>query len=78
MANRARQNLAGVLLAMGRPSETVGLAEAALTAHDKVHGHNHGRTKESARITADVLIALRRAEEGKALRQKYAIEREGS
>jgi hypothetical protein len=45
----------------------------ALSAHEKVLGQDHGSTKDSARVTADALDALGRAEEAKALREKYGV-----
>jgi hypothetical protein len=38
-----------------------------------VLGRDHAWTKGSARVTADALDALGRAEEAKALREKYGI-----
>ena len=51
---------------IGHPTEALALGETALAAHDKVLGRDHAWTKDSARITADALDALGRAEEAKA------------
>jgi hypothetical protein len=44
-----------------------------LAAHDKHLGRDHAWTKASARVTADALDALGRAEEAKALRERYGV-----
>ena len=72
--NRARRNLATLLLSCGVAGEALQLGEAALTAHDKALGPNHPWTKDSARVTADALDALRRTEEAAALRQRYGLQ----
>jgi tetratricopeptide (TPR) repeat protein len=72
--NIVRCNLSRLLLRIGRPTEALSLGETALTAFDKVLGRNHPSTKgEGARVTADALDALGRAEEAKALRERYGI-----
>ena len=58
---------------MGRPTEALTLGETALAAHDKALGRDHAWTKDSARVTADALDALGRAEEAKALRERYGV-----
>ena len=40
-------------------------------------GDNHSWTKDSARITADALAALGRADEAAEVRARYRIEHEG-
>jgi len=50
----------------------VGLSAAALAAHDNVLGRDHVWTKDSARVTADALDALRRTEEA-TLRERYGL-----
>jgi hypothetical protein len=72
--NWARSNFARLLLASGYPSEARTLAEAALVAHEKLLGQNYSWTKDSARVTADALEALGRAEEAAALRMRYGLE----
>jgi len=42
----------------------------ALAAHHKVLGRDHAGTRDSAGVTAD---ALGRAEEAKALRERYGV-----
>jgi tetratricopeptide (TPR) repeat protein len=76
--NAARGNLARVLLMSRQPTEALPLGETALTAHDKVLGRDHTWTKESARVTADALDALGRAEEAKALRERYGVASSGN
>jgi hypothetical protein len=48
-------------------------SEAALAAHDNILGTDHPWTKDSARVTADALAALGRADEAPALRHRYGI-----
>jgi hypothetical protein len=45
------------------------LGSAAL----RVLGRDHAWTKDSARVTADALDALGRAEEAKPLRERYGV-----
>jgi tetratricopeptide (TPR) repeat protein len=71
--NRARGNLARMLLMSAQPTETLALGETALTAHDKVLGRDHAWTQDSARVTAEALDALGRIEEAKALRKRYGV-----
>jgi tetratricopeptide (TPR) repeat protein len=71
--NRTRSHLARLLLMSGQPTEALSLGETALTAHDKALGRDHAWTKESARVTADALDALGRAEEAKALRERFGL-----
>jgi hypothetical protein len=54
-------------------TEALALSQSALAAHDKVFGPKHSWTKDSARVTADALDALGRAEEAKALRERYGV-----
>ena len=58
---------------IGHPTEALALGETALAAHDKALGPDHAWTKDSARVTADALDALGRAEEAKALRERYRL-----
>ena len=53
----------------GHPTEALAASETALIAHDKVLGRDHLWTKDSARVTADALDALGRAEEARGLRE---------
>jgi tetratricopeptide (TPR) repeat protein len=71
--NRIRCSLSRLLLLVGTPTEALDLAQIALSIHDKVLGQDHAWTKDSARVTADALDALGRAEEAKALREKYGL-----
>src|SRR5262245_27027939 len=71
--NRVRCNLGRVLFELGNPVEALALGETALAAHDKALGPHHVWTKDSARIAADALAPLGRAEEAIALRERYAI-----
>jgi tetratricopeptide (TPR) repeat protein len=68
-----RCNLSRLWLLMGRPSEALSLGETALNAFDKVLGRGDAETKVSARVTAYALDALGRAEEAKALRERYGV-----
>ncbi len=49
------------------------LAESALATHARVNGPSHPWTKDSARVTADALEALGRADEAAALRARYGL-----
>ncbi len=72
--NRARYNLARLLLVSGSATEALALGETALAAHDKVLGPDHHLTKDSARVTADALDALGSADKAAALRARYGVE----
>jgi hypothetical protein len=71
--NRVRWGFGRLLLAKGEPTEALACSEAALAVHEKVLGENHSWTQESARITADALVALGRVEEAVALCKQYRI-----
>ena len=58
---------------MPSPSEALCAAERALATHEATGGPHHNWTKDSARVTADALDALGRAEEAKELRARYEI-----
>src|SRR5262249_22436136 len=66
-------NLARLALKVGQPTDAFTLGQTALDEHDEVLGRNHALTKDSARVTADALYALGRAEEAKALRERYGV-----
>jgi hypothetical protein len=71
--NRKRCNLSRLFLRIGSPTQAHTVGETALTADNKVLRPDHPWTKDSARVTADALDALGRAEEAKALRERYGI-----
>jgi tetratricopeptide (TPR) repeat protein len=71
--NPEPHNLALLALKVGQPTEAFALGETALTAYDKILGPDHAWTKDSARVTADALDALGRAEEAKTLRERYGL-----
>jgi tetratricopeptide (TPR) repeat protein len=73
VTNYVRTNLSRLLLTCGQPTEALALGETALTAYAKLLGLDHAWTQDSARVTADALDALGRAEEAKALREKYGV-----
>ena len=75
--NRVRHNFARLLLAEGNAAEALRCGEAALSAHEKTLGENHPWTKDSARVVADALAALGRAEEAAALRERFGIDTDG-
>ena len=52
----------------------MGHAETALRAHEKVLGPNHRSTKDTARVTAEALDALGRADQAAAFRARYGVE----
>jgi hypothetical protein len=57
------------------PAEALPLGEAASATHQTALGENHPWTKDSARVTADALEAVGRAEEAAALRARYGDSR---
>jgi tetratricopeptide (TPR) repeat protein len=65
---------ARLLLMTERAADALRLGEPALATHARVNGPSHPWTKDSARVAADALDALGRADEAKALRVKYSIE----
>jgi TIR domain/Tetratricopeptide repeat len=73
--NRARYRLARALLANGAPADALQHAETALAAHANALGADDVWTKDSARVAADALAALGRAEEAATLRQSYGLAR---
>ena len=66
-------DLALLALKVGQPTEAFTLGQTVLAAHDKILGRDHAWTKDTARITAAALEALGRAEEAKALRERYGL-----
>ena len=71
--HRVRHNFATLLLASGDASQALALGEAALAAHQKLLGPTHPWTSDSARVTADALVALNRGEEAAALRERFGL-----
>jgi tetratricopeptide (TPR) repeat protein len=71
--NRGRRNLARLLLTTGSPTQALGLGQTALAAHEGALGADHAWTKDSARVTADTLDALGRADEATAMRARYGL-----
>lgn len=77
LTHRYRSHCARLFLDTGRPAEALAFAETALAIHAASSGLNHPWTKDSARVTADALDALGRAEEAKAMRERYGVTGEG-
>jgi tetratricopeptide (TPR) repeat protein len=73
--NASRANFAWLMLDSGNPGEALSFGGAALAADEKLLGQDHPGTKCSARVTADALDALGRADEAAALRARYGLER---
>jgi hypothetical protein len=73
LTQRFRSNYARVLLDTCRPAEALAAAECALLTHEATSGLHHPWTKDTARVTADALDALGRADEAAALRVRYGI-----
>jgi hypothetical protein len=71
-----RNMLARLLLDTGNADDAHKLAEAALSAYEKLLGKNDPWKKESASITADALDALGRAGEAAALRARHGLEKD--
>jgi hypothetical protein len=59
--DRRRCQLAGALIAAGRLTEGLNLAQTALAGHEKALGSQHAWTKASAQTVADAIAALERA-----------------
>jgi tetratricopeptide (TPR) repeat protein len=78
LTQRYQSHYARLLLNTARSAESLILAQAALAVHAATNGPNHPWTKDSARVTADALAALGRAEEARALREKYGISNPGN
>jgi tetratricopeptide (TPR) repeat protein len=78
LTQRYQSHYARLLLNTARAAECFALAQAALAVHAATNGPNHLWTKDSARVTADALAALYRAEEARALREKYGISDQGN
>jgi hypothetical protein len=76
--NRGRHNLARLRLSSGNAGDALALGEAALAAHERALRPNHPWIRDSARVTADALDALGRADDAAALRARHGIERDGS
>jgi tetratricopeptide (TPR) repeat protein len=75
LTQRHQSRYARLLMMTDRAAQAVGVGQTALATHDRVNGPNHPWTRDSARILADALDVLGRAEEAQAVREKYAIER---
>jgi Tfp pilus assembly protein PilF len=73
LTRRYQSHYARLLLNTNRPAEALAVGEAALATHETASGPNHPWTKNSARVTADALEALGRAEEAAALRARYGF-----
>jgi hypothetical protein len=56
-----------------RTAEALRFGEAALATHERINGPAHPWTKDSARVTADALDVLGRADEAAALRERYGL-----
>jgi hypothetical protein len=55
----------------------LGLGQTALAALESALGPEHAWTKDAARVTADALDALGRADDAAALRARYALGQNG-
>jgi Tetratricopeptide repeat len=73
LTQRSASHYARLLLDTGRSAKALPLAPSALATHETVSGPTHPRTMDSARVTADALDALGRADEAAALRARYGL-----
>jgi hypothetical protein len=73
LTHRFASNYARLLGDAQRPAEALPLARAALAAHERDSGPKHPWTRDSARVTADALDALGRADEAAAVRARYGV-----
>ena len=74
LTQRFKSHYARLLLMTDRPREALSLAEGALAVHETANGPHSPWTKDSARVTADALDTLGRADEAAALRARYGLE----
>ena len=74
LTQRFKSHYARLLLMTDRPREALSLAEGALAVHETANGPHSPWTKNSARVTADALDTLGRADEAAALRARYGLE----
>ena len=74
--NFERARFARLILASGTPVEALKCGNMALHAHEKLLGQDHPWTKATARVAADALAAIGRADEAVALRGRYGVEHE--
>ena len=74
LTQRHRSRYARLLVDTERTAEALICAEAALATHESACGSDHPWTKDSARVAADVLGGLGRADEAKGLRARYGVE----
>jgi tetratricopeptide (TPR) repeat protein/transcriptional regulator with XRE-family HTH domain len=72
--NLMRRHFAQLLVSTGNFSEALRLSQIALAAHENALGPSHSWTKDSARVTADALDALTRADEAASLRARYGLD----
>lgn len=72
-ANRARRNVARLLLAQSRPDEALAHAQAAVAGHERVFGLAHQTTLESAKVLADVLARAGNTADADEVRTRYGI-----
>jgi tetratricopeptide (TPR) repeat protein len=70
---RYASHYARLLLDTERPAQALPIAETALAIHATASGPSHPWTKDSAKVAADALSALGRAEEAMALRAKFEV-----
>jgi tetratricopeptide (TPR) repeat protein len=77
LTQRYRSQYARLLLMTGRAADAHRVADAALAVHARINGPGHTWTKGSARVTADALDAIGRADEATAMRARYGIETKG-
>ncbi len=68
LTQRYSSRFARLLCDNGQSAEALQLAQTALAVHEKASGPNHPWTQDSARVTADALDALGRADEAAAAR----------
>ncbi len=73
LTQRYQSQYARLLMMTDRTAEAFRIGETAVATHERINGPNHPWTKDSARITADALDALGRADEATALRTRYGI-----
>jgi tetratricopeptide (TPR) repeat protein len=76
LTQRYRSHYARLLLDTGRSTEALTFAEAALAVHGATSGPDHPWRTDSARVTADALDALGRADDAAAVRVRYGIARD--
>jgi hypothetical protein len=75
LTQRFASHYARLMLMTDRGAEALRISQIALSTHARINGSSHPWTKDSARVTADALDALDRADEAKTVRATHDFTR---